>query len=100
MKGKNLSGILYSARLSFRFDEKNKKIHREAKAQRIWHHQISFAINAKEISLSRKGHNEKQDNYKMGKLISKGKHGVKEGDHLHTNVMSKPVNFERRRVQM
>ena len=33
----------------------------------------------------------------MGKLIRKGKHMVKEGDHLHTNIISKPVNFERRR---
>ena len=36
----------------------------------------------------------------MGNLISKSKYIVKEGDHLYTNMISKPVNFERRRVQM
>ena len=27
----------------------------------------------------------------MGKLISKGKHKVKVGNHLHTNMISKPA---------
>ena len=36
----------------------------------------------------------------MKKLTSKGKHTVKVGNHLHTNMIIKTSNYEKRRVQM
>ena len=38
------------------------------------------------ISLGRKGHNQKQENYEIGKLTSNGKHTVKAGNQPHTNL--------------
>ena len=63
MKGKNLQPrLLYSARISLRFDGRNQKLYRQAKAKRIQHHQSSSTTNAKGTSLS--GKHEKKRTYK------------------------------------
>ena len=36
----------------------------------------------------------------MEKLISKGKHTVKGGNNLHTNMISKPKNCEKKKAQL
>ena len=50
MKGKNVQPrILYSARLSFRFDGEIKSFTGQAKAKRIQHHQTSFIRNERHL---------------------------------------------------
>ena len=62
MKENNLQPrLLYSARISFNYEEKNQKLYRQAKAERIQHHQISSPTNAKGSSLDRK-HNKVNGN--------------------------------------
>ena len=54
MKEKNLQPrLLYPARISFRYEE-FKSFTRQAKAERIQHHQTSSSTNAKGSSLDRK----------------------------------------------
>ena len=47
-------GLLYPARISFKYEGEIKKLYRQAKAQRIQHHQTSSPTNAKGSSLDRK----------------------------------------------
>ena len=55
MKGKHLQPrLLYPARISFRFNREMKNLYRQAKSERIQHHQTSFTTNAKGTSLGRK----------------------------------------------
>ena len=56
MKENNLQPrLLYSARMSFKYEgERNQKLYRQAKAERIQHHQTSSPKNAKGSSLDRK----------------------------------------------
>ena len=55
MKGKNLqTRLLYTARISFRFDGGIKNLYRQAKAKRIQHQETSFTTNGKGTSLGRK----------------------------------------------
>ena len=55
MKEKNLQPrLLYSARISFKYEGEIKKLYRQAKADRIQHHQTSSLTNAKGSSLDRK----------------------------------------------
>ena len=55
MKENNLqSRLLYLVRISFKYEEKNQKFYRQAKAERIQHHQTSSPANAKGYSLDRK----------------------------------------------
>ena len=54
MKEKNLHPrLLYPARVSFQY-EGDQKLYRQAKAERIQHHQTSSSRNAKGSSLDRK----------------------------------------------
>ena len=54
MKEKNLQPrFLYPARISFKY-EGDQKHYRQAKAERIQHHQTSFSTNAKGSFLDRK----------------------------------------------
>ena len=54
MKGKTLQPrILYPTRLLFRFDGEIKSFPRQAEVKRIQHHQTSFTINTKGISLNK-----------------------------------------------
>jgi len=54
MKENNLqSRLLYLVRISFKYEEKNQKFYRQAKAERI-QHQTSSPANAKGYSLDRK----------------------------------------------
>ena len=46
--------LLYPARISFKYEGEIKKLYRQAKAERIQHHQISSSTNAKGTSLDRK----------------------------------------------
>ena len=60
MKGKNLQPrILYSARLSFRFDEEIKSFPDKQKLRKFKHHQTICTTNAKGTSLGRKQDKEK-----------------------------------------
>ena len=53
MKEKNLQPrLLYSARISFKY-EGEIKTYRQAKAERIQHHQTNSSINTKESSIDR-----------------------------------------------
>ena len=55
MKEKNLQPrLLYPARISFKYEGEIKKLYRQAKAERIQHHQTSSSTNAKGSSLYRK----------------------------------------------
>ena len=55
MKEKNLQPrLLYSARISFKYEGEIKKLYRQAKAERIQHRQTSSSTNAKGSSLDRK----------------------------------------------
>jgi len=56
MKENNLQPrLLYPARISFKYEgEINQKLYRQAKAERIQHHQTSSPTNAKGSSLDRK----------------------------------------------
>ena len=55
MKEKNLQPrLLYPARISFKYEGEIKKLYRQAKAERIQHHQTSSSTNAKGSSLDRK----------------------------------------------
>ena len=49
--------------------QRNQKLYREAKDQRIQHHQTNFRTNAKGTSIGKKekkrGHNQKQENHKL-----------------------------------
>ena len=54
MKENNLQPrLLYPARISFKY-ERNQKLYRQPKAERIQHHQTSSSTNAKGSSLDRK----------------------------------------------
>lgn len=69
MKGENLqTRILYSARLSFRFDKEAPRFAEKQKLKGVEHQQTSFIRNGKGISLSEK---EKATNRNM--KIMKGK---------------------------
>ena len=55
MKGKKLQPrLLYSARISFRFDGEIKSFTDKQKAKRIQNHQTSYTTNAKGIPLGKK----------------------------------------------
>ena len=55
MKEKNLqSRLLYPRRISFKYEGEIKSLYRQAKAERIQHHQTSSPTNAKGSSLDRK----------------------------------------------
>ena len=55
MKENNLQlRLLYPARISFKYEGENQKLYRQAKAERIQHHQTSSPTNAKGYSLDRK----------------------------------------------
>ena len=55
MKENNLQPrLLYPARISFKYEGENQKLYRQAKAERIQHHQTSSPTNAKGYSLDRK----------------------------------------------
>ena len=55
MKEKNLQPrLLYPARTPFKYEGEIKKLCRQAKAERIQHHQTSSPTNAKGSSLDRK----------------------------------------------
>ena len=55
MKEKNLHPrLLYPARISFKYEGESKSFYRQAKAQRIQHHQTSSSTNAKGPSQDRK----------------------------------------------
>ena len=55
MKEKNLQPrLLYPAKISFKYEGGNQKLYRQAKAERIQHHQTSSSTNAKGSSLDRK----------------------------------------------
>ena len=55
MKEKNLQPrLLYPAKISFKYEGGNQKLYRQAKAERIQHHQTSSSTNAKGSSLGRK----------------------------------------------
>ena len=55
MKEKNLQPrLLYPARISFKYEGEIKKLYRQAKAERIQHHQTSSSTSAKGSSLDRK----------------------------------------------
>ena len=55
MKGKKAKPrILHPARLLFKIWWRNQKLSRQAKVQRIQHHQTNFTINAKGTSVGRK----------------------------------------------
>ena len=47
-------GLLYPARISFKYEGEIKKLYRQAKAERIQHHQTSSSTNATGSSLDRK----------------------------------------------
>ena len=72
MKGKKLKPrILHAARLLFNIWWKNQKLSRQAKVQRIQHHQISFTINAKGTSVARKFRRRKRPTQNKPKAIKK-----------------------------
>ena len=49
MKEKNLQHrLLYPAKISFKYEGGNQKLYRQAKAERIQHHQTSSPTNTKE----------------------------------------------------
>ena len=50
-------GLLYPARISFKYEGEIKKLYRQAKAQRIQHHQTSSPTNDKGSSLDREHKN-------------------------------------------
>ena len=55
MKEKNLQPrLLYPAKISFKYEGGILKLYRQAKAERIQHHQTSSSTNAKGSSLDRK----------------------------------------------
>ena len=55
MKENNLQPrLLYPARISFKYEGENQKLYRQAKAERIQHHQTSSPTNVKGSSLDRK----------------------------------------------
>ena len=55
MKENNLQPrLLYPARISFKYEGENQKLYRQAKAERIQHHQTSSPTNSKGYSLHRK----------------------------------------------
>ena len=58
-------------------------LHRQAKAKRMQRQQTSFSRKVKGTSLSEKEKAKARNiNYERKKLISKGKHTVKVGNHL------------------
>ena len=72
MKGKNLQpGILYPARLSFRFDGEIKSFPDKQKFKRIQHHQTSFTIKAKGTSPVRKQKRRKRPTQNKPQTIKK-----------------------------
>ena len=55
MKENNLQPrLLYPSRISFKYEGRNQRLYRQAKAERIQHHQTSSPTNAKGSSLERK----------------------------------------------
>ena len=80
--------------------QKNQKLYRQGKAKRIQHHQTNFATNTKGTSLGGKEKATTTNKYiQMRKLTGKGKHTVKVGNHLHTNILSKPAMVRRAQMQ-
>ena len=72
MKGKNVQPrILYSARLSFRFDGRNERLSRQAKVKRIQHHQTSFTTYAKGTSIGKKHKRRKRPTENKPQTIKK-----------------------------
>ena len=72
MKEKNLQpGILYPARLSFRFDGEIKSFPDKQKFKRIQHHQTSFTIKAKGTSPVRKQKRRKRPTQNKPQTIKK-----------------------------
>ena len=93
MKGKKLQPrTLYPARLSFRSNKEIKSFTDKS----FWHHQTNLATNPKRTSL---GAEEKATTRKkklqIEKLTSKGKHTVKVGNHLYTNMISEPASVRK-----
>ena len=70
--------------------QRNQKVYRQAKANRTQHHQSSSATSAKGTSLTTFLETRE---LKMEKPTSKSKHTVKIGNHVHTNMVSKPARF-------
>ena len=56
---------------------RNQKFHRQAKAERVQHHQNSFVRNVKWTSLNEERHNTKLKKYERRGLTDKGKYTVK-----------------------
>ena len=72
MKGKKAKPrILHPARLLFKIWWRNQKLSRQAKVQRIQHHQTSFTINAKGTSVGRKFKRKKRLTQNKPKTIKK-----------------------------
>ena len=72
MKVKKLKPrILHPARLLFKTWWRNQKLSRQAKVQRIQHHQTSFTINAKGTSAARKFKRRKRLSQNKSKAIKK-----------------------------
>ena len=70
--------------------QRNQKVYRQAKANRIQHHQTSSATNAKGTSLTTFLETRE---LQMEKPIGKSKHTVEIRNHVHTNMVSKPARF-------
>ena len=56
---------------------RNQKFHRQAKAERVQHHQNSFIRNVKGTFLNEERYNTKLKKYERGRLTDKGKYTVK-----------------------
>ena len=82
MKRKNLQPrILYSARLSFRFNREIRSLTDKPKLKRIQHHQTSFATNAIGASLG-----EKQKTTTRNKIMKVGNHPMHKYDIKTSNL--------------
>ena len=72
MKAKKVKPrILYPARLLLKICWRNQKLYRQAKVQRIQHHQTNFIINAKGTSVGRKFKRKKRLTQNKPKTIKK-----------------------------
>ena len=97
MKGKSRQpGILYPAKLSFRFDSKIKSLTdkqqlREFRATRPVDKGTSLRGKDKTATRNKK--------IMTGKFTGKGKHTVKVGNHWHTNMIPNPATMSRVQMQ-
>ena len=69
--------------------QRNQKLHSQAKAKRIHHHQTSFPQMLKELLMEKKRSQTETRKLRMENFTVKCKHTVKVGNNPHTNMILK-----------